>query len=98
MNINLNSGTVCRWRDFTNAATGTAVTDATIAGTVTDLDGTEVTTFTLTYDSAQGLYQGQFSSTAFVENQEYFISVTATKGSVVGHRRHRATAKYDTFN
>ncbi len=85
--IFLNGDTVLLWSDFVNAATGSPVTTAAVTGTLSDLDGSQISTCTLTYDTDIAAYTGSISTVGSTGNSlvteglEYFLTVTAVLGS-----------------
>lgn len=104
--IFLGGNTVVKWTDFVNSATGSAVTDATLTGTIKTLDGATLSTFVMSYEEGVEAYTGAFDTTVttssggaiFSEGEEYYIEVFAERGSATGLKRRRVVAKYDSFD
>lgn len=97
--------TVLVWSDFVNAATGSAITNATVAGKLTTLSSTAaISSCTMSYDTDLEAYTGSLTTLSssganlVTEGTEYFVIVTASLGSTKATKKRRVVAKYDVFD
>jgi len=96
--IYLDSDTMFLWEGLQDAVTGDYVNDATLTGSLQDLNGTELQSFSFAYlDGTDGNYSGSITAamTSGLEcSGEYLVAITATRGQQTVTKRERHKANY----
>jgi hypothetical protein len=96
--IYLDSDTVFLWQGMRDSVTGSYVNDASVAGSLQDLDGTELQSFSFSYiDGSNGDYEGTVSAamtTGLDPSGEYYVAITATRVGQTVTKRERHTTNY----
>jgi hypothetical protein len=94
----LDSDTVFLWHGMRDSITGNYINDATVAGSLQDLAGSELQSFAFSYiEDSDGDYEGTVTAamtTGLDPSAEYYVAITATRGAQTVTKRERHSTNW----
>jgi hypothetical protein len=96
--IYIDSDTVFLWHGMKDSLTGAYIEDATVTGSLQDLDGTELQSFSFDFiEGSNGDYEGTITAamtSGLNPCREYLVAITATRSGQTVTKRERHSTNY----